>query len=113
MLANLFYEAVGDDPAGKVIVLEQADGSIACRFDARDAHLVLSTETGEPVPFRLLLDGESPGADHGVDVDEAGNGVLDRGRMYQLVRQPDAVRERTVEITFLEPDAEAYSFTFG
>jgi hypothetical protein len=33
--------------------------------------------------------------------------------MYQLVRERDAVRERTLEITFLEPGAEAYSFTFG
>ena len=33
--------------------------------------------------------------------------------MYQLVREHDAVRERTLEITFLEPETEAYSFTFG
>jgi hypothetical protein len=48
-----------------------------------------------------------------VDVDEDGNGVLRYGRMYQLVRQHDAVHERTVEITFLEPGAAAYVFTFG
>jgi hypothetical protein len=48
-----------------------------------------------------------------VDVDEDGNGLLRGGRMYQLVRQRDAVRERTLEITFLEPGAEAYAFTFG
>jgi len=95
------------------IVLEQRDGSIACRFDARDAHLVLSTERSEPIPFRVLLDGEAPGRSHGVDVDEAGNGVLQEGRMYQLVRQHDAVRERTLEIMFREPGVEAYAFTFG
>jgi thiol-disulfide isomerase/thioredoxin len=95
------------------IVLERTDGSIAFRFDARDAHLVLSTETGEPIPFRVLLDGEPPGAAHGVDVDEAGNGVLREGRMYQLVRQRGPVRERTLEIAFREPGAEAYAFTFG
>ena len=50
---------------------------------------------------------------HGVDVDEDGNGVLRDGRLYQLVRQHDAVHEQTLEITFLEPGAEAYSFTFG
>ena len=54
-----------------------------------------------------------PGASHGVDVDADGNGVLGDGRLYQLVRQHDAVRERTLEITFLEPGAEAYAFTFG
>jgi hypothetical protein len=95
------------------IVLEQAAGSIAYRFHARDAHLVLSNSTGAPIPFRVLLDGETPGASHGVDVDEDGNGVLRTGRMYQLVREHGAVRERTLEITFLEPGAEAYAFTFG
>jgi hypothetical protein len=61
----------------------------------------------------VTLDGEPPGESHGVDVGEEGNGVLREGRMYQLVRQRDGVRERTLEITFLEPGAEAYSFTFG
>ena len=95
------------------VVLEQAGGSIAFRFHARDAHVVLSSGGQEPIPFRVLLDGEAPGPSHGVDVDEDGNGLLREGRMYQLVRQPDAIRERTLEITFLEPGAEAYSFTFG
>ena len=95
------------------IVLNQADGSIAYRFHARDAHLVLSPGPRGPIPFRLLLDGEAPRPSHGVDVDEDGNGVLREGRLYQLVRQHDGVRERTLEITFLEPGAEAYAFTFG
>ena len=95
------------------VVLDQAGGSIACRFDARDAHLVLSSGTHDPIGFRVFLDGEAPGASHGVDVDEDGNGVLRDGRMYQLVREHDEVRERILEITFLEPGAEAYAFTFG
>jgi hypothetical protein len=61
----------------------------------------------------VLLDGEPPGASHGVDIDEEGNGALREGRMHQLVRQHDEVRERTLEITFLNPGAQAYSFTFG
>jgi hypothetical protein len=81
-------------------------------LDARDAHLVLSPGVREPIPFRVLLDGEAPGPSHGVDFDEAGNGVLRDGRPYQLVRQHDGVRERTLEITFLEAGAEAYVFTF-
>jgi thiol-disulfide isomerase/thioredoxin len=89
------------------VVLDQAGGSIAYRFHARDAHLVLSRGAREPIPFRVRLDGEAPGPSHGVDVDEDGNGVLRDGRLYQLVREPDAVRERTLEITFLEPGAEA------
>jgi hypothetical protein len=94
-------------------VIDQAGGSIAYRFHARDVHLVLSPEAGELIPFRVLLDGEPPGPSHGVDVDEQGNGVLREGLLYQLVREHDAVHERTVEITFLEPGAEAYAFTFG
>jgi thiol-disulfide isomerase/thioredoxin len=95
------------------VVAEAADGSIAFRFGARDAHLVLSSGAREPIPFRVLLDGEAPGPSHGVDVDEDGNGVLRDGRLYQLVREHDAVRERSLEIEFLEPGAEAYAFTFG
>jgi thiol-disulfide isomerase/thioredoxin len=95
------------------VVLDEAGGGIAFRFHARDAHLVLSPGAQESIPFRVLLDGQAPGPSHGVDVDEHGNGVLVDGRMYQLVREHDAVRERTLEITFLEPGAEAYAFTFG
>ena len=74
---------------------------------------MLSPGTHEPIPFRVLLDGKAPGPSHGVDVDENGNGLLRNGHLYQLVRQHDAVRERTLEITFLEPGTEAYAFTFG
>jgi thiol-disulfide isomerase/thioredoxin len=94
-------------------VLEQAGGSIAYRFHARDAHLVLNHAAREPIPFRVLIDGEPPGRSHGEDVDEDGNGLLRDGRLYQLVRQHHMVRERTLQITFLQPGAEAYVFTFG
>jgi thiol-disulfide isomerase/thioredoxin len=95
------------------IALEQARGSIAFRFHARDANLVLLAGERTPIPFRVLVDGDAPGDSHGVDVDENGHGVLRDGRLYQLVREHDEVRERTVDITFLEPGAEAYVFTFG
>jgi thiol-disulfide isomerase/thioredoxin len=92
---------------------DQGGGILACRFHARDAHLVLSLGAGEPIPFRLLLDGEPPGGSHGVDVDENGYGMLADGRLYQLVREEDTIYERTLQITFLAPGAEAHSFTFG
>ena len=108
------WALVGDwKPGPEKVALEQAGGSIAFRFHARDAHLVLAPGAHEPIPFRVLLDGDAPGPSHGVDVDEDGNGLLREGRMYQLVRQHDGVRERTLEITFLESGAEAYAFTFG
>jgi hypothetical protein len=95
------------------VVLDRPGGRIAYRFHARDAHLVLSPGRHGPVPFRVLLDGAAPGPAHGVDVDAAGNGLLRDGRLYQLVRQPGAVRERTLEVEFGGRGAEAYAFTFG
>ena len=95
------------------VALEAAGGSIAWRYHARDAHIVLSPGAAGPIPFRVLLDGEPPGPSHGVDVDEDGNGELREGRMYQLAREHGKVRERTLELTFSEPGAQAYSFTFG
>jgi hypothetical protein len=61
----------------------------------------------------VLLDGQPPGDAHGLDVDEQGRGTVSEPRMYQLVRQPGAVHERTFEMTFDEPGVRAYVFTFG
>jgi thiol-disulfide isomerase/thioredoxin len=108
------WSLVGDWTIGREqVTLDQSGGSIAYRFHARDAHLVLSAAEPVPIPFRVKLDGESPGLSHGVDVDGDGNGVLRDGRLYQLVRQTGAIRDRTLEITFSEAGAEAYVFTFG
>jgi thiol-disulfide isomerase/thioredoxin len=100
-------------PEREAVVLRQAGGSISFRFHARDAHLVMSPGASGPIPFRVTLDGEALGPSHGVHTDEDGNGVLEDGRMYQLIRQQGEVRNRTLEITFEQPGAEAYCFTFG
>jgi hypothetical protein len=34
-------------------------------------------------------------------------------RLYQLIRQPKPIADRSFEIEFLEPGAEVYAFTFG
>jgi thiol-disulfide isomerase/thioredoxin len=95
-------------------VLNRADGRIAFRFHARDVHLVMGPPSrGESVPFRVLVDGEPPGEAHGIDVDEEGGGTLAQQRLYQLIREPRSITDRTFEITFLAPGVEAYSFTFG
>ena len=95
-------------------VLDGAEGSIAFRFQARDVHLVLRSRGPDPsVPFRVRIDGEPPGDAHGLDVDPNGDGALVEPRLYQLVRQPGPITERTFEITFLAPGVEAYAFTFG
>ncbi|GAB4058177.1 thioredoxin family protein [Catellatospora paridis] len=108
------WALAGDWTVGREnVLLDRAGGTVACRFHARDAHLVLSSGGSAPIPFRVLVDGHAPGPSHGVDVDENGDGVLREGRLYQLVREQAAVRERTLEITFGEPGAEVYAFTFG
>jgi len=91
-----------------------ANGRLAFRFHARDAHLVMGPrERGAEVPFRVTLDGAPPGEAHGFDVDEDGNGTLARQRLHQLIRQQESIADRTLEITFPEAGAEAYCFTFG
>jgi hypothetical protein len=65
------------------------------------------------VPFRVLVDAEAPGPAHGLDVDAAGQGTLAEPRLYQLVREPGAVADRTFEISFAAAGVEAYVFTFG
>ena len=97
---------------GQGAVLNEADGGIAYRFHARDLHLAMNPGTAS-VPFRITLDGEVPGDSHGVDVDAGGHGVAAEPRLYQLVRQPGRIEDRTFEITFLEPGIEASVFTFG
>jgi thiol-disulfide isomerase/thioredoxin len=95
-------------------VLNQAEGQIAYRFHARDLHLVMAPPArGTPVRFRVLLDGQPPGAAHGTDVDDQGHGTVTDPRLYQLLRQPGPVAERAFEITFLHPGVQAYAFTFG
>jgi hypothetical protein len=96
------------------VVLDEADGKISYRYHARDLHLVMAPgPTGGYGRFRVLIDGKPPGTDHGLDVDEQGRGLLETPRLYQLIRQRNQVESRTVEITFLDPGARAYVFTFG
>ena len=99
---------------GENAVLNGVGGSIVYRFHARDLHLVLSPGTeGKPIRFRVTIDGNAPGADHGTDTDAYGQGVVDSQRLYQLVRQNDVISDRTFAIEFLDPGVQAYAFTFG
>ena len=98
----------------QAIMGNQAGGRILYRFHARDLHLVMAPTTpGGLIRFRVHLDGEPPGGAHGSDVDDQGNGTLTDPRLYQLVRQPGPISERTFEATFLDPGVQAYAFTFG
>ena len=95
-------------------ILGAAGGGIAFRFHARDLHLVLGAgDDGKPVRFRVLLDGQRPGDDHGADIDANGEGTVTGQRLYQLVRQRGPVKDRTFEIRFLDRGVQAFAFTFG
>jgi thiol-disulfide isomerase/thioredoxin len=94
--------------------LNKPNGRVAYRFHARDLHLVMGPAApGTPVRFRVLIDGQPPGAAHGGDVDEHGNGTVTEQRLYQLIRQPKPIGDRQFEIEFLDPGVEVFAFTFG
>jgi thiol-disulfide isomerase/thioredoxin len=94
--------------------LNKANGRIAYRFHARDLHLVMGPAVqGTSVRFRVLIDGKPPGAAHGIDVDDQGNGTVTEQRLYQLIRQPRPIADRQFEIEFLDSGVEAFAFTFG
>jgi hypothetical protein len=105
----------GDWTVGKgATTTNQAGGRLVYRFHARDLHLVMGPSVrGTSVRFRVLLDGQAPGAAHGSDVDEPGYGTLSEQRLYQLIRQPKPITDRQFEIEFLEAGAEVFVFTFG
>jgi thiol-disulfide isomerase/thioredoxin len=95
-------------------VLEAAGGKIIFRFHARDLHLVLGPGTeGRSIRYRVTIDGQAPGPNHGVDADAQGNGVVTDDRLYQLIRQKGPVTDHTFVIEFLDPGVQAFSFTFG
>ncbi len=100
--------------AEEAATLNGASGQIACRFHARDLNLVMGPAApAAPARFRVLIDGQPPGHAQGADVDSAGHGTVAQQRVYQLIRQPGPIADRTAEITFLDPGAQAYCFTFG
>ena len=98
----------------QAIVLNQAEGRILYRFHARDLHLVVGPAgPGTPARFRVLLDDQPPGAAHGADIDDQGNGTVTQPRLHQLIRQPGPISDRTFEVSFLDAGVQAYAFTFG
>jgi hypothetical protein len=99
---------------GESIRLNEAGGRIVYRFHARDLNLAMGPSGGRgTVRFRVRIDGQPPGAAHGADVDAQGNGAVTEPRLYQLIRQPKPIVDRTFELEFLDPGLEAFVFTFG
>jgi thiol-disulfide isomerase/thioredoxin len=95
-------------------LLTTAPGKIVFRFHSRDLHLVMGpSENGRPIRYRLKLDGVAPAADCGADCAADGSGVVREPRLYQLIRQKNTIKDRTLEIDFLDAGVRAYVFTFG
>jgi thiol-disulfide isomerase/thioredoxin len=109
------WALAGDWTVGKgAAVLNKPEGQIVYQFHARDLNLVMGPATrGSSVRFRVLIDGKPPGASHGSDVDEQGNGRVTEQRMYQVIRQSKTIGDRHFQIEFLDPGVEAFVFTFG
>jgi len=99
---------------GESAVLQIAPGTIVFRFHSRDLHMVLGpTKDSKPVHFRVKLDGAVPGADCGSDSAPDGSGEVREPRLYQLIRQKGQIKDRTLEIEFLDPGVQTFAFTFG
>jgi hypothetical protein len=99
---------------GEAIVLNRPDGAVSYCFHARDLHFVMGPAVPRtPVRFRVLIDGNPPSAEHGVDIDNLGNGTVTEPRMYQLIRQQPPIVDRQFTIQFLDAGVSAFSFTFG
>ena len=91
-----------------------AGARIVVRFHARDLHLVMRpARAGTRVHVRVRIDGSPPGSAHGLDLDAEGNGIVGEPRLYQLIRQPAPIRDRTFELEVLDPGLEIFSVTFG
>jgi thiol-disulfide isomerase/thioredoxin len=96
------------------VTLNESTGRISYCFHARDLNLVMGPSArGASVRFRVLIEGQPPGAAHGTDADGAGNGTIIEQRLYQLIRQAAPIADRQCEIEFLDPGAQIFDFTFG
>ncbi len=96
------------------VVSDEAGARIADNFHARDVNLIMGARTqGASERFRVLVEGQPPGAARGGDVDPNGHDSVSEQRRYQLIRQPKLIVDRQFEIEFFDPKVEAFDFTFG
>ena len=109
------WALTGDWARGRQAVVARAPRArIVNRFHARDVHLVMGpSQQASSIRFRVSIDGKPPGSAHGLDADESGSGTVVEQRLYQLIRQPGSIVDRTFEIEFLDAGVEALAFTFG
>ena len=106
----------GDSDGAWEALIAHPTSLAACvgdRIDTASRTVMGPAARGTSVRFRVLIDGQPPGAAHGIDVDDQGNGTVTEQRLYQLIRQPTPIADRQFEIEFLDSGVEAFSFTFG
>ena len=100
--------------AGEVLFIPAGGIHAVKNVGPNDLHLVMGpSPQGTSVRFRVSIDGQPPGAAHGLDVDERGNGTVIEQRLYQLIRQPTPIVDRRFEVEFLDAGVETFAFTFG
>jgi hypothetical protein len=95
-------------------VVQEASGKIVICFHSRDLHMVLApVKNGEPVRFKVKLDGAGADSYCGVDLAPDGTGTVEEPRLYQLIRRTGPIVDRTFEIEFLGPGVQCFVFAFG
>ena len=99
---------------GRAVTLDRGEGRLSFRFHARDVHLVLGPrEPGWRCRSRCYSTASRPETRTGSTSTRTAAARLAEQRLHQLIRQPGRIEDRTLELVFPEPGAEAYCFTFG
>lgn len=112
---NVFYLGGDWKIDSEYAVPLQPGARLVLRFAASQVNLVMQgTTEGSRVVIRLngrLLGEEDRGADVGRD--GTSTVVVKEGRMYNLVDSGSDYSQKILELTFADPGAELYAFTFG
>ena len=103
-----------DDPAARLRARpRRMAGSRSASTPATSTSSWARVTRGAPCRSGCSSTASRPATRTGSTSTRQGNGTLAEPRLYQLIRQPGAIADRTFEIAFLDPAVEAYVFTFG
>ncbi len=92
------------------ITASKTGDKLELSFQARDVYLVMSAPGS--VGAHVTVTGAGAAAQGTEDVSASGELTVSTARLYHLVHLP-AAAQGTVTITFDEPGAQAFAFTFG
>ena len=90
----------------------QSISTIAYKFNAKSVFMVLKKGTSVNGKIRVLLDGKL--IDNNLAGTDVKNGVVsvDEDRLYDLV-ELDTMENHLLELQFMGPGIQVYTFTFG